>query len=128
MEINQLQLQSSSPDAPGDLGFKLVGSGKKDSNRRVRVWVRRKKGAGRQVWTRYLAPEATSNTWEVRLFERKTTGAMTFTPYNEATLKRFAKEYAFPQTPEHLDALKAVEIDDPLFHEIRTWAIEQMGG
>ena len=128
MEFNGLQLQSSPEGEPGDQGFKLVGRSKQE--RLARVWVRRKRGGGRQVWRRYLAPpeKEASPRWEVCLYEEKTTGAMTLVPFDDDTLKRFGKEYAFPERPEGIEALKALQIDDPLYSRMRDWAVKQTKG
>ncbi len=125
VEVNRLQLQSSAPETPGDLGFKLIGEDKKQPEKIVRIWVRRKQHGARNVWHRYIAPVPTSNQWEVRLHMRKPTGAMTLVPFEGADqLKALAKSYAFPKAPATLDALKAVESDDALFNLVRDWAVK----
>ncbi|MEL6181858.1 MAG: hypothetical protein AAFS10_23055 [Myxococcota bacterium] len=125
VEFNGLQLQTSPDGTPGDRGFKLVGRSKDE--RLARVWVRRKRGAGRQVWRRYLAPpqKEASPVWEVCLYEEKGTGAMTRIDFSDDTLKRLAKEYNFPDSPDGVEALQALDIDDPLFDKMRDWAVKQ---
>lgn len=124
MQTNRFEFQSSPDGARGDLGFKLSGPAADDSGKFARVWLRRKRSAGRHVWARYLAPVPQSAEWEVRLHEVLGTGGMTLLEFDVETLDRLAKEYTFPSQPETADQLKAVEIDDPVYNLIRDWAIK----
>jgi hypothetical protein len=123
MDVNRLQLQSSSSATPGDLGFKLLGESVDQPGKLARVWLRRKRGGDRHVWHRYLEPAAQSVDWEVRLHLRRGTGAMTLTPCSLETLASLSETYAFPKEPEGRDSLAAVTMVDPLFNAVRDWAL-----
>lgn len=123
MEVNRLQLQSSSSATPGDLGFKLIGESLEQPGKLARVWLRRKRGGGRHVWQRYLEPAARSEEWEVRLHIKRGTGAMTVTPCTLATLATLAESYAFPKGAAERENLAAVHNEDPLFTAVRDWAL-----
>lgn len=123
MEVRRLEFQTSPGGSRGDLGFKLTGTSA-DGTHLARVWVRRKRGPNRQVWTRYLPPVATSNTWEVRLHERIGTGSMALIAYRPDVLTRLAEEYDFPKSAETSEALGAIASEDRLFTQIRDWAAE----
>ncbi len=123
MQVNRLQLQSSSSASLGDRGFKLVGESSEQPGKLARVWVRRKKDGERHVWHRYLDPVATSTQWEVRLHIKRGTGAMTVTPFSMEALDGLGASYTFPTEPDGRDALAAVQVDDPLFRAVRDWAL-----
>ncbi len=124
MEVNRLQLQSTSEATPGDLGFKLIGESREQQGRLARIWVRRKKGAERHVWTRYLEAETRSAQWEVRLHLKRGTGAMTLAEFSPAVLDELAANFAFPRDPATLAQLKAVVNADPLFNLVRDWVVK----
>lgn len=123
MEVNRLQLQSSSSATPGDLGFKLVGESMEQPGKLARVWLRRKRGGARHVWHRYLEPKADSDEWEVRLHLGRDTGAMTITPCDLETLAALSERYEFPKSPEGRDSLAGLTSQDPLFTAVRDWAL-----
>ena len=124
MEVNRLQLQSSDTGVPGDLGFKLIGASRTDPSKLARIWVRRKKGEGRRVWTRYLDPVEASSDWEVRLHVKRGTGAMTLTSFSPAELDQLAEDYEFPKDPATLSELREVTNTDPLFNLVREWVVK----
>lgn len=126
MQPNHFQLHSSAADKPGDLGFVLLGQARQEAGRLVKVWLRRKEGLGRSVWTRYLDPRAQSNTWEVRLHEERGTGAMTRVAFTLADLDRLALHYDFPQNPPGAAALRDLADPDPIYARLRAWAVEVM--
>lgn len=128
MDSNRLQLQSSTPEKPGDLGFKLIGESKKKPGKLLRLWVRRKIDGERHVWHRYLDPRAQSKHWEVRLHKSKDTGAMTLMQFSLKDLEGLAEDYNFPSNPPTRDALKAVENDDPVFNAVRDWVLQVTEG
>ena len=123
MHLNRLQLQSSSNASPGDLGFKLVLASRNDPTKLVRIWVRRKKGTGRHVWSRYLDPVAASSEWEVRLHVKRGTGAMTMQPFSVADLDGIAEEYEFLDDMD-VSGLSGIENSDPLFNALRDWVVK----
>ncbi len=123
MDVNRLQLQSSSSATPGDLGFKLVGESVEQPGKLARVWLRRKRGGDRHVWQRYLEPTAQSDEWEVRLHLKRGTGAMTLTPCTLETLEGLTETYAFPKSPEGRDSLAQTQVNDALFKAVRDWAL-----
>ena len=122
MQNNRFELQSSTSDSPGDLGFKLTGESREQPGKLARVWVRRKRSATRRTWQRYLPPRSASTDWEVRVQETQGSGAMALLPYSDAELQRLAEEYTFPRDPEGRDALLALAGDD-LLKAARDWAL-----
>ncbi len=127
MDTNRLQLQSSSPQTPGDLGFKLIGESKQSPGKLARLWLRRKRAQNRHVWTRYLDPRMQSREWEVRLHIEKGTGAMTHIEFHSGKLKELAEEFEFPQNPSNIATLQGIQSDDPVFTMIRDWVVEVTG-
>ena len=123
MRVNRLQLQSSASTSPGDLGFKLIGESVEQPGKLARVWVRRKRGGGRNVWHRYLEPVAKSEHWEVRLCVTRPTGALTAVPFSVAALDALAADYVFAVDGEVRSLLASVDVDDVLFRAVRDWAL-----
>ena len=123
MQVNRLQLQSSSSSTPGDQGFKLIGECAEQPGKLARVWVRRKRGGQRHVWHRYLDPVAASAQWEVRLHVSRGTGAMTLTPFSMDALEALSNSHGFPKGARGRAALEALDVDDPLFQSVREWAL-----
>lgn len=124
MQVKRFELQTSPNGADGDLGFKITGQGKDDSTRLARVWLRRKKGPGRVVWTRYLEPVARSTEWEVRVHVIRGTGAMTCV---EVPLDDLAKSYTFPTDDPDMARLAENGVDDPVYNAARAWVMKLAG-
>lgn len=122
----RFEIHTSQGGQPGDLGFTLLGLSREHPGRVARLWLRRKQGAGRSVWTRYLDPRVQSHHWEVRLHEERGTGAMTRVDFSLGELERLAASYDFPQQPEGSQALLQAPVEDPIYEQLRAWALQIM--
>jgi len=124
MQVKQFELQTSPGGPAGDLGFKIMGRASDDSGRLARVWVRRKKGTGRYVWTRYLEPVAASAEWEAQVHVIRGTGALTRVDFSAAQLESLTKAYAFPTDDPDFASLAETGVDDPVYNLVRDWVLK----
>jgi len=109
-----LQLLHRPGRPPGDDGFKLTVASR-DGAGLCRVWLRRS-----DPWERYLGPQVSSDTWDVRCSIRTDCAFAVVPEFTLEGLETLEERFAFPKQPPGIETLKLN--GDPVHDYVVRWA------